>query len=141
MPLTNAATLLNIAQAVFRTGSTDVYLLVFCFMFVVFFAAWFYSIIKDFTMFSSEVSGIIAVGLAIIFATTGIVAKIVGFLINTFGPIIAFIIIFLFFTSSYFLEWLIERKIRKSKKMKEYLEKKAGEEFVKEIGKEITKKK
>jgi hypothetical protein len=141
MPLTNAATLLNIAQAVFRTESTDVYLLVFCFVFVVFFAAWFYSIIKDFTMFSSEVSGIIAVGLAVIFATTGIVAKIVGFLINTFGPIIAFIIIFLFFTSSYFLEWLIERKIRKSKKMKEYLEKKVGEEFVKAIGKEITEKK
>ena len=112
----NAGILLTIAQTLFRTKSTDVYLLAICFITLIFFVAWFYSIIKDFTMFSSTTCVLMAVGIAVIFTMTGLIAKIIGFLISVFGPIITFIIIFLFFTSSYFLERLIERKMRKSKR-------------------------
>jgi len=101
----------------------------------IFFVAWFYSILKDFTAFSSGVAFVLSLGLAIIVTFFGVVGKIVYFLTKTFGPLITLIVIVLFFTSTYFLEHFISLKIKKSKKLREEYEKMLGEEKLKEIGK------
>jgi len=130
-----ALTLLSIAQAVFNTQSTDIYLIALCGAVLIFFASWFYSIINDLLMFSKATNTLISIGLAVILSTTGILAKIINYIINAFGYIWALVIIFLFFTSSYFLEHLTLRKMRKNKEFREQLEKERGETFIKELGK------
>ncbi len=116
-------------------SSKDPNLAILLLITLIFFVSWFYSILKDFTLFSSGVSFVLALGLAAIITFFGIVEKIVSWLIKIFGPIITLIIIVLFFTSTYIIEHLVSVKIKKSKKLKEEFEKMMGEEKLKAIGK------
>jgi len=102
---------------------------------IIFLVVWLYSILKDFTAFSSGTAFILSLGLAVIITIFGFIGKIISFLTKTFGPIITLIIIILFFTSTYILEHLISIKIKKSKKLREEYEKMLGEEKLKLIGK------
>ncbi|MEM2932783.1 MAG: hypothetical protein QW622_01040 [Candidatus Pacearchaeota archaeon] len=137
MPL--ALSWLGLLQALFGTRSTDLVLFGLCGIVLIFFLAWFYSIIKDITLFSSITIFFITLGLVIILAMTGIIAMLVAALLKLLGPLITTIIIFLFFTSTYFLEYLIMLRIRKSKKLREKLKAEMGEEKLRKF-EELTKK-
>ncbi|MEM2822208.1 MAG: hypothetical protein QXE64_01290 [Candidatus Pacearchaeota archaeon] len=138
MPLTFSW--LGLLQALFGTRSADLVLFGLCGIVLIFFLAWFYSIIKDLTFFSSMTTFFITLGLAILLAMTGIIAMLVAALLKLLGPLITTIIIFLFFTSTYFLEYLIMLRIRKSKKFREKLKAEMGEEMLKKFGELIEKK-
>ncbi|MEM4358214.1 MAG: hypothetical protein QW244_02580 [Candidatus Pacearchaeota archaeon] len=137
MPLTFSW--IGLLQALFGTRSTDLVLFGLCGIVLIFFLAWFYSIIKDITLFSSITIFFITLGLVIILAMTGVIAMLVGALLKMLGPLIAAIIIFLFFIFTYFLEHLIMLRIRKSKKLREKLKAEMGEEKLRKF-EELTKK-
>ncbi|MEM1535414.1 MAG: hypothetical protein QW199_03235 [Candidatus Pacearchaeota archaeon] len=138
MPLTFSW--LGLLQALFGTRSADLVLFGLCGIVLIFFLAWFYSIIKDLTFFSSMTTFFITLGLAILLAMTGIIAMLVAALLKLLGPLITTIIIFLFFTFTYFLEHLIMLRIRKSKKLREKLKAEMGEEKLRKFEELIEKK-
>jgi ABC-type proline/glycine betaine transport system permease subunit len=127
----------SILQKVFRSSTADISVLLLCLIFIMFLVYWFYTMLSLAIMFSKHVIVLISIGLGVVFASTGVVAKLIEWLVSLVGPIITFIIIVGFFTSSYFLEKLSLAKIRKKKEWREQLEKLKGEKILEEFGKQI----
>lgn len=123
----------KVLQLIFKTSYLDINFLALCGITFILFIIWFYKILRDFTMFSSFVIFLISFTLPFVLFQVGI-SKIIEFLYKI-NPFLAFFIIVFFFFGSSFFEYLIMKKIKKSKELKEQLEMEKGKIMLKEIGK------
>ena len=144
LPIASAATynieggdqVISAINSFFTLSSSNWQIMILCVIFFVLFFIAISKIIKDFSGFSPWIAWVLGIGISIVGAVTGMIAKIESFFYSL-SFIIALAINILIFFGTYLFEWLVNRKIGKDKELKK-LKEEADAEVAKEYNKVIA---